>query len=156
VGKRRSTTCARGATMNVELYVNGVPEPKGSKHLQRRGGNVWMMDGGSGKAMLRLKEWAFRVHQHAERTAKANGVIEVYDGPIGADITFYLPRPKSAAKRIHCAVKPDLDKLFRGALDPLMGVFFTEDSRIVNLSGRKVYADTESPPGALIKIWSVG
>jgi hypothetical protein len=37
-----------------------------------------------------------------------------------------------------------------------MGVFFTEDSRIVNLSGRKVYADAESPVGALIRIWSVG
>jgi hypothetical protein len=33
-----------------------------------------------------------------------------------------MPRPKSAAKRLHCAVAPDLDKLVRGCLDPLKGV----------------------------------
>jgi hypothetical protein len=37
-----------------------------------------------------------------------------------------------------------------------MGIVFTEDSRIVSLSGRKVYADADSPPGALIRIWTVG
>lgn len=141
--------------VNVELIVPGVPEPKGSKHLRRFGTKVWMMDGSSGKAHRKLEEWAFRVKTGAERTARAHGV-EVYDGPIGADVTFYMPRPKSAAKRLHCAVKPDLDKLFRGVFDSLKGVLISDDSRIVSLSGRKVYADDESPPGALIKVWSVG
>lgn len=114
-----------------------------------------MMDGGNGKAMLRLKEWAFRVRTYAERSSRVNDLGPPTDGPIAADITFYMPRPKSAAKRIHCAVKPDLDKLCRGAIDPLMGVLMTEDSRIVSLSARKVYADDANPPGASIRIWSV-
>lgn len=141
--------------MNFEIVVAGVPEPKGSKHLRRFGIKVWMMDGASGKAHRKLEEWAFRVKSYAERSARANALPGPSDGPIAADLTFYMPRPKSAARRLHCAVKPDLDKLFRGALDPLMGIVFTEDSRIVNLSGRKVYADAENPPGAHIHVWSV-
>lgn len=141
--------------MNAEIIVPGVPEPKGSKHLARRGNKIWMMDGGSGAAHRRLEEWAFRVKSYAERSARVNELGAPADGPVAADLTFYMPRPKSAAKRVHCAVKPDLDKLCRGAIDPLMGVLMTEDSRIVSLSARKVYADDENPPGASIRIWSV-
>lgn len=141
--------------MNVELMVLGVPEPKGSKHLQRRGESVWMMDGGSGKAMGRLKEWSFRVRSYAERSMRANGLSGVLDAPFAADLTFYMPRPKSASKRVHCAVKPDLDKLIRGVMDPLTGVVVSDDSRLVQVTARKVYADTENPPGALVRLWSV-
>lgn len=141
--------------MNVEMYVPGIPEPKGSKHLRRFGAKVWMMDGASGKAHRKLEEWAFRVKSHAERSAKANAIEAPTDGPVGADVTFYMPRPAAAKKRIHCAVKPDLDKLFRGVFDSLKGILISDDSRIVQLSGRKVYADDESPVGAQIRVWSV-
>ena len=142
--------------MNVEMYVLGEPIPKGSYHMQRRGGKTWIVPGSNANMKNRMDEWAFRVKSHAERSARANGLTAPCDGPIAADVTFYMPRPKSAAKRIHCAVRPDLDKLFRGVFDPLIGIVVTEDSRIVSLSGRKVYAGAESPVGALIKIWSVG
>jgi len=72
------------------------------------------------------------------------------------DVTFYMPRPKSVPRtRIHCAVKPDVDKCLRGIFDPLKGILISEDSRIVGGSFKKVYADAESPAGALIRIWSV-
>jgi crossover junction endodeoxyribonuclease RusA len=142
--------------VNVELVVPGVPEPKGSYHLQRRGLKSWIVPGSSATMKNRMDEWAFRVHHYAKLAATANRIPEPYDEPFAADLTFYLPRPKSAPKRLHCAVKPDLDKLVRGALDPLKRVLITEDSRLVSLSARKVYADAESPPGVRISIWSVG
>lgn len=141
--------------MNIEIVVPGVPEPKGSFHVQRRGAKSWVVPGSNANMKNRMDEWAFRVRSYAERSARVHGVTEPHDGPLAADVTFYLPRPKSAAKRVHCAVRPDCDKLLRGVFDPLMGVLYTDDARIVSMSGRKVYADDDNPPGALIKVWSV-
>jgi len=141
--------------MNFEILVLGIPEPKGSYHMQRRGAKSWIVAGSNANMKNRMDEWAFRVKTHAERSARANGLAAPCDEPLAADVTFYLPRPKSAAKRIHCAVRPDCDKLLRGVFDNLIGIVMTEDSRIVNLSGRKVYADDENPPGAHIHVWSV-
>lgn len=141
--------------MNIEIVVPGVPEPKGSYHMQRRGGKSWIVPGSNANMKNRMDEWAFRVKSYASRSAHANAILRPADGPLAADVTFYMPRPKIAAKRIHCAVRPDLDKLFRGVFDPLIGVLLTEDSRIVSLSGRKVYADADNPPGAHIRVWSV-
>lgn len=114
-----------------------------------------MMDGGNGKAHNRLKEWAFRIKTYAERSVRVNEVLALCDAPIACDLTFYMPRPKSASKRVHCAVKPDIDKLCRGAIDPLIGTVLTEDSRIVSLTAKKVYADSDNPAGVWIRIWSV-
>lgn len=143
--------------MNIVLVVPGTPEPKGSYHMQRRGAKSWIVAGSNANMKKRMDEWSFRVRTYAERSARANGLGAPYDGPIAADVTFYMPRPKSAANRTHCAVRPDLDKLLRGVFDPLMGIVFTEDSRIVSLAGQKVYADDsrERPAGAIIRVWSV-
>lgn len=141
--------------MDLVVVVPGDPQPKGSKHLAKRGKSVWMLDGGSGKAHRQLKDWTFMVRTYTAATMRAKALCEAVDGPLAADLTFYLQRPKSAAKRLHCAVKPDLDKLVRGAIDPLVGLAITEDSRIVSLSARKVYADSDNPPGAFIHVWSV-
>lgn len=142
--------------MNVELYVPGIPEPKGSKHLARRGGKVWMLNGSDGKAHRRLEDWSHRVAHYGKATVSANAITEPCDAPMCVDVTFYMPRPKSVPlTRIHCSVKPDVDKLLRGVLDPLKGILITEDSRVVGGSFKKVYADDESPPGAHIRIWSV-
>lgn len=141
--------------MNLELFVMGIPEPKGSKHIRRRGAKVWLMSGGNAAAHERLVEWAFRIRTGAERSMRANGAPGLCDEPIACDLTFYMPRPASAKKRVHCAVKPDLDKLCRAVFDPLIGVVITEDSRVVQLTARKVYADAENPAGVWVRLWSV-
>lgn len=136
--------------------VPGVPEPKGSKHIRRAGAKVWLMSGGNARAHDRLTDWEARIRFYATASMRVNGSPLPCDAPMAADLTFYMPRPKSVSKRrVHCAVKPDCDKLARGAIDPLIGVVITEDSRIVELIARKLYADAENPPGVLIRLWSV-
>lgn len=135
--------------------VPGDPQPKGSFHVQRRGTKVWAVPGSNANMKNRMDAWAHVIKTYAAATMRANGLSGTVDGPLAADLTFYLARPKSAPKRLHCAVKPDLDKLVRAAIDPLVGLAISEDSRIVSLSARKVYADDENPPGAFIHVWSV-
>lgn len=137
----------------LDIIVPGVPEPKGSFTRTKNGGFMW---GSGGKSHERLKEWAHRVKTYAQRSARVNGITEPSDDPIAMDLTFYMPRPKSAPKsRYHALTRPDLDKLCRLVGDALIGVIYTEDSRIVQLSSRKVYADAENPPGVSISVRTV-
>lgn len=74
---------------------------------------------------------------------------EPIDTAISVDLTFYLPIPASMQKK-HQAIagsktigvtkKPDLDNLIKAAIDPLNGVFWTDDSRITHNNSRKLYS----------------
>lgn len=55
------------------------------------------------------------------------------------DIDFYFSKPKSAKKRIHHTVKPDLDKLARASLDAFTGILYADDSQVSELTLRKLY-----------------
>jgi crossover junction endodeoxyribonuclease RusA len=77
-----------------------------------------------------------------------------FTGPVDVDITFRLPRPRSAPKsRTYPDRKPDLDKLIRSTLDGLVesGVI-EDDARVVYVSAGKLYAEPGKPTGALITI----
>ena len=78
---------------------------------------------------------------------------ELLDEPIQLSVNFYLPRPKTATREFP-AVMPDLDKLIRSVGDSLTGTIIRDDSRIVIIQARKVYAD-ERGTGALIRVSSV-
>jgi Holliday junction resolvase RusA-like endonuclease len=71
--------------------------------------------------------------------------------PLEVLITFYLARPKTV-KRKHASVKPDIDKLIRGTLDPLTqaGVI-KDDALVVEVSARKEYCEP-GQEGAWIQI----
>jgi Holliday junction resolvase RusA-like endonuclease len=142
--------------VNIEIMVPGIPEPKGSFTPVRRGKFNILLNGGNSAAHERHKDWAHRVKHYATSTMRAIGSPAPCNEPCVVDLTFYMPRPRSVSKRrVHVAVKPDLDKLIRGAMDPLVGIVISEDSRVVEYVARKVYADAENPPGAWIRIWSV-
>lgn len=78
---------------------------------------------------------------------------ELIDGPAEVTIILYMPIPKSV-ERQYPTVSPDLDKMVRSIFDSLTGVVITDDSRIVRLSARKVYADGIEP-GATISVKSL-
>lgn len=140
----------------MEFMVPGIPIPKGSFSVARRGKFNILLPGKTSKAIEAHKDWAHRVGFYAAAMMRAMGSSAPLDAPCALDLTFYLPRPKSVSKRrVHVAVKPDIDKLARGAIDPLIGIVIVEDSRIVELVARKVYADDENPPGVYIRLWSV-
>ena len=72
------------------------------------------------------------------------------DGPIGVSATFYLPKPKSRRKGdVWADTKPDWDNLGKAVTDALEGLFWVNDSRIVDCRVRKVYGE---PPRVEIEI----
>ncbi len=76
---------------------------------------------------------------------------EPLDEPVELIVNFYMLKPASV-KRSLPTVSPDLDKLIRAVGDSLTdsGVV-TDDSRIVRISARKVYAQGIEP-GATIEV----
>lgn len=67
---------------------------------------------------------------------------EPLDGPLMAELTFYLPKPSTKpAKILYPDVKPDLDNLAKSIFDALEGEFFVNDSRFVDQILRKRYGE---------------
>lgn len=129
----------------VTIDVVGQPIPQGSK-------NAWVVDG---RAILSdpkgVKPWREAVAQ-AARDYQAEHPQALLDGPLDVDITFRLQRPKSAPRRrLYPDTKPDLDKLNRAILDALTGTLIVNDSRVVVLTSRKVFA-VDEPLGARITV----
>lgn len=60
--------------------------------------------------------------------------------PLSVRITFYLSKPKSCAKRVYPAVKPDIDNFCKSFLDGCNGVIWEDDSLICELTARKEYS----------------
>jgi crossover junction endodeoxyribonuclease RusA len=71
------------------------------------------------------------------------------EGPVELRVMFYLPRPKSAPKRITEPAKlPDLDKLVRAVGDALTAAgVWRDDGQVVSTLARKAFAG-----GALDKV----
>jgi crossover junction endodeoxyribonuclease RusA len=132
----------------VELHVFGTPAPKGSKTAFVRNGRAVVVDGASTSGRQKLSSWVAEVSREAR-----NERPEVpLSGPLSAEITFYMPRPKSAKNKVYCDKRPDLDKLVRATYDALTGIIFDDDSQIVSERAVKVYASPSMPPGALIHV----
>ena len=97
----------------------------------------------------------------AWRTAIVSEVIsalpegwEPIDEPVELIVNFYMPKPASV-KRPLPSVSPDLDKLVRSVGDALaIAGVYTDDSRIVRISARKLYAQGIEP-GATIAVRTI-
>ena len=143
------------------LDVDGVPVPQGSKRAFRHSktGRVVMVDDNPA-----LAAWRYLL---AVRAATGWGRPPLA-GPVAADLRFYLPRPRGhygtgrnmgallpSAPALP-GVKPDLDKLCRAVFDALtVAGVWAEDSRAVDLTAKKRYADGR-PPGVLVTLDEVG
>lgn len=150
------------ARRRVELFVVGDPRPMGSKTAFVIPGTnrAVMTDGSSAKpAVKRLKAWKASVCDEALRVAQEG----TFDGGLRVHITFALLRPAGHLSKKTGAptpsaprwpeVKPDVDKLARQVLDCLtQGGLIRDDSRVVELVARKVYAEPGKPTGALIVV----
>lgn len=121
------------------LFVPGVPAPQGSKSAFRTGGRTVIVEGSSKVGREKHRAWRTAVTLQAIEWRTTNNVDAPLAGPIKAQITFDLPRPKSAPKSAHWAAKkPDLDKLLRSTLDGLADAgVFVDDAQVVHLSAWK-------------------
>lgn len=125
----------------ISFQVRGLPIPQGSTR-------AWVLHG---KPVITstakgLATWRRLVADVAQNYAPA----EPWDGPVGIELHFGLPKPKSAPKRkrVWPDKRPDLDKLTRAVLDALTYVVFGDDSQVVEIQASKDYG----APGVVVEI----
>lgn len=131
----------------VSLEVLGLPQAKGSTRAFLPKGRQWPVVTSTNR---NLKAWELQIRATAQ--AAANGVF-FERGTVAVDVRFYLPRPKSAPKRVttHCT-KPDLDKLVRAVDDALTQVLWRDDSQVTEIYATKVFALVGEPARAVIRV----
>jgi crossover junction endodeoxyribonuclease RusA len=126
----------------LTFSVYGVPAPKGSTkafYIAKLGRAITTADN------RRSAPWQEAVVT-AAREALA-GALPL-EGPVGVALSFYLPRPKTAPKRVtRPTKKPDLDKLERCVLDGLTraGVW-RDDAQVIAMITEKAFAGGADDP----------
>jgi Holliday junction resolvase RusA-like endonuclease len=125
----------------VSLSVTGNPASQGSHAIMY--GRIVQVNSSKHKA------WRKAIVQEAIATLPDDW--KPIDEPCELIVNFYLPKPKTVDRQLP-SVSPDLDKLIRAVGDSLTdsGVV-TDDSRIVRISARKLYAEGIEP-GATIQV----
>jgi Holliday junction resolvase RusA-like endonuclease len=153
-----------GEAMNLSFTVYGTPIPQGSmKAFMPRGRRFPVVTSDN----LRTLPWKYMVTAAAREALRDSPPVE---GPIAIDIEFYLPRPKSAQKRVVYPVKkPDLDKLVRAILDACTDAgVWKDDAQVVAVIATKSFASGMVPmvrtgivgveagvPRAAINVWRI-
>lgn len=132
----------------LSFFVPGVPIPQGSKRLGKHGSRFVVLDDNDAKLRPWRRAVALIARTHARRVEGCP-----WDDPVLLLLTFYMPRPKTAGKRLLPHVKPDLSKLIRAVEDSLTeGGVWTDDSRVVAVTATKRYACELKPVGAQIEV----
>ncbi|MFE8697952.1 RusA family crossover junction endodeoxyribonuclease [Cytobacillus sp. FJAT-53684] len=108
-----------------------------------------------------VDERARRYHAYKQQIAiLANQHIRTPSNcPILADITFYMPIPKSWSQKkkeryngyIHRS-KPDIDNLIKGLFDSLNTIAWKDDNQVYEVHSKKMYSFN---PGIGIEIWEL-
>jgi Holliday junction resolvase RusA-like endonuclease len=132
----------------ISFTVLGKPQPQGSM----KGFVLPGKDGGKPRAILtsaneKMKPYRQQVGWAAlDARAKAghHGLFADKQIAVGIEMKFYFERPPSISKkRLHIAVKPDIDKLCRSTIDAMTGIMFADDAQIIQLSAEKYYGIPE-------------
>ncbi len=141
----------------IEFFVAGTPAPKGSFRIVTRGrGGKALPFPRVLKDTPKTEAWHAMVAHEAEQ--RMRGRVPFAGVALAVSIRFYLRRPEGHFSRnglkpsapLWPAVKPDIDKLLRATLDPLEGLVFDGDSRIVVVDAIKHYAPLGRTSGAQI------
>lgn len=152
------------------ITIPGESVPKGSLRCIGRSGRHQLIEDNP-----RTKEWRATVALWVKRKWQLNRAEK--GQPLGAEVTFTLPRPKGhygtgrnrTILRASAPPEPvshaagDVDKLVRLALDALQDAgTIPDDSQIVDLHARKAYAhdgsrdvhsDVLTYPGVVIRLY---
>ena len=119
----------------VSLSVTGNPASQGSHAIMH--GRIVQVNSSKHKA------WRKAIVQEA--IAILPDDWQPIDEPCELIVNFYLPKPKTVDRQLP-SVSPDLDKLIRAVGDSLTDSgIVVDDSRIVRISARKLYAEGIEP-----------
>lgn len=132
----------------IRFFVAGLPKAmqvSGARRVPLASGKVAHLP------TKRHGEWALLVGEVGRRYAPA----ELMAGPVSFTALFYVPRPSSAGRKIVYPLKrPDLDNLTHKLSDQFNGVFWRDDSQIVDVRASKRFA--EDKPGVEIIVSEPG
>ncbi len=132
----------------MRIEVAGLPAPQGSKTRTPQGGMR--------ESSRAVGPWREAVRAETQRACGTLGhaPLPAPGEPVAVEMTFYLPRPRSAPRRVRWPAKrPDVDKLARAVLDGLVaGGAFADDGQVVWLGASKVFAGGGMPPGCVIYV----
>ena len=124
----------------VSLSVSGDPASQGSHAIMY--GRIVQVNSSKHKA------WRKAIVQEAIATLPDDW--QPIDEPCELIVNFYMPKPASV-KRSLPTVSPDLDKLIRAVGDSLTDSgIVVDDSRIVRISARKLYAEGIEPGATIL------
>jgi Holliday junction resolvase RusA-like endonuclease len=95
----------------------------------------------------RNTDWCTLVGQIGRQHAPA----ALLDGPLAFTALFYLPRPATASRKVVFPTKrPDIDNLVHKLTDQFNGVFWQDDSQVIDFIVRKRFAQVR--PGVEIVV----
>jgi len=125
---------------NFTISVTGDPASQGSHAIMN--GRIVQVNSKKHKA------WRTAIVQACIESLPADWVP--LDEPVELIVNFYMSKPASV-KRSLPTVSPDLDKLIRAVGDSLTdsGIVI-DDSRIVRISARKLYAEGIEPGATIL------
>lgn len=139
----------------ITFTVLGKPQTAGSKRafvLRRNDGSLVTRPNGAPAVNViddnaNSKQWQRTVAWEARRVFTG----DLMRGAVGAEFTFYRPRPKShygkhglnatGRESAHPTTKPDVLKLSRAIEDSLTGVVWNDDAQIVAETLRKCWGE---------------
>jgi crossover junction endodeoxyribonuclease RusA len=121
--------------MSRTLWVPGVPIPQGSHRAFLHKGRPRITDSNP-----RMKPWRRAIASTALRLD-----LPPFAGAVSLSCLFVMPCPKADAnKREREEVlpirRPDLDKLIRSVGDALTGIWWADDSQIVEIHAAKTFS----------------
>jgi crossover junction endodeoxyribonuclease RusA len=126
---------------DLTISVEGDPASQGSHAIMR--GRIVQVNN------AKLTKWRKAIMYAVQDVLPEDW--QPIDEACELNVTFFMPRGSTVTRRMP-SVAPDLDKLIRAVGDALTQAnAITDDSRIVRISARKVYAQGV-PSGASINI----
>lgn len=150
--------------MQIAFEVLGVPAAKGNARafVNKATGKAILSSFGSGPREKKLRSWDAAVREAAREACGQLEAPVFVAAPLRVILVFRMTRPaghwskKAGGGLLPSAplvptTKPDGDKLARSTIDPLHGIVFDDDARIVELVIRKVYAKP-GDEGAFVRI----
>ncbi len=152
MGTRQGRSAHVDCEPAMTITVYGLPAPAGSKRF--------VGHAKSGRGILVESSKQVRPWREAVKWAAllGPGPAVTLTGPLLVEMTFTLPRPKTAPKgRRWPDSRPDLSKLERSTEDALTDAgVWQDDARLVRCLAMKVYVgapkDALDRPGAVIEI----
>lgn len=118
----------------VAFDVDGIAAGQGSMKalVSRTTGRAFV------KHPAKTLAWRKQIAQEARVAMRGRAAMT---GPFAVSLTFTFRRPKSAKRRVHVEVKPDLDKLIRAVFDAVTGIVWWDDAQVVRCEAAKRYDD---------------